>query len=116
MLSIFITNPGNSTRVSCWAGGGRLLPRRDLSDAVVPVQPARQDDRAVRVRHPGRNIIGGPLCGWIIEHMNGLMNLSGWQWLFFISGPRALLIAVVIFCFRIIPIRAPRGSARRRRR
>ncbi|MEX0633348.1 MFS transporter [Serratia ureilytica] len=38
---------------------------------------------------PVSNIIGGPLCGWIIEHMNGLMNLSGWQWLFFISGPRA---------------------------
>lgn len=48
---------------------------------------------------PISNIIGGPLCGWIIEHMNGLLSLSGWQWLFFISGPRALLIALVIFFF-----------------
>jgi MFS family permease len=48
---------------------------------------------------PVSNIIGGPLCGWIIENMNGMFELSGWQWLFFISGPRALLIAVVIFFF-----------------
>lgn len=48
---------------------------------------------------PISNIIGGPLCGCIIEHMNGLLSLSGWQWLFFISGPRALLIALVIFFF-----------------
>lgn len=48
---------------------------------------------------PVSNIIGGPLCGWIIENMNGTLELSGWQWLFFISGPRALLIAVVIFFF-----------------
>ncbi|AKJ41245.1 MFS transporter [Pragia fontium] len=48
---------------------------------------------------PISNIIGGPLCGWIIESMDGLMNLSGWKWLFFISGPRALITALVIFLF-----------------
>lgn len=48
---------------------------------------------------PVSNIIGGPLCGWIMESLDGTMNLAGWKWLFFVSGPRALITALVIFLF-----------------
>ncbi|SFC74663.1 MFS transporter [Pragia fontium] len=48
---------------------------------------------------PVSNIIGGPLCGWIIENFDGLFNLSGWKWLFFVSGPRAVIVALIIFLF-----------------
>lgn len=48
---------------------------------------------------PVSNIIGGPLCGWIIENFNGVYHLAGWKWLFFVSGPRALIVALIIFLF-----------------
>lgn len=102
MLSIFITNPtqfylarfllglaeagfypGVILYLTLWFPSSQWAKMTALFVCGIPVS----------------NIIGGPLCGWIIENMNGMFELSGWQWLFFISGPRAVLIAVVIFFF-----------------
>jgi MFS family permease len=102
MLSIFITNstqfylarfllglaeagfyPGVILYLTMWFPSSQRAKMTALFVCGIPVS----------------NIIGGPLCGWIIENMNGMFELSGWQWLFFISGPRAVLIAVVIFFF-----------------
>jgi len=102
MLSVFITSPtqfyiarfflgiaeagfypGVILYLTLWFPSGQRAKMTALFVCGIPIS----------------NIIGGPLCGWIIEHMNGLMQMSGWQWLFFISGPRALLIALVIFFF-----------------
>ncbi|CAI0735752.1 Inner membrane transport protein RhmT [Serratia grimesii] len=102
MLSIFITNPTQFylARFLLGLAEAGFYPGVILYLTLWFPSSQRAKMTALFVCGiPVSNIIGGPLCGWIIEHMNGVMDLSGWQWLFFISGPRALLIAIVIFYF-----------------
>lgn len=102
MLSIFITNPTQFylARFLLGLAEAGFYPGVILYLTLWFPSSQRAKMTALFVCGiPVSNIIGGPLCGWIIEHMNGMMELSGWQWLFFISGPRALLIAAVIFFF-----------------
>lgn len=102
MLSIFITNPTQFylARFLLGLAEAGFYPGVILYLTLWFPSSQRAKMTALFVCGiPVSNIIGGPLCGWIIENMNGMLELSGWQWLFFISGPRALLIAIVIFVF-----------------
>ncbi|WP_411751775.1 MFS transporter [Serratia sp. (in: enterobacteria)] len=102
MLSIFITNPTQFylARFLLGLAEAGFYPGVILYLTLWFPSSQRAKMTALFVCGiPVSNIIGGPLCGWIIENMNGMFELSGWQWLFFISGPRAVLIAVVIFFF-----------------
>jgi MFS family permease len=102
MLSIFITNPTQFylARFLLGLAEAGFYPGVILYLTMWFPSSQRAKMTALFVCGiPVSNIIGGPLCGWIIENMNGMFELSGWQWLFFISGPRAVLIAVVIFFF-----------------
>ncbi|MEX2953115.1 MFS transporter [Serratia fonticola] len=102
MLSIFITNPTQFylARFLLRLAEAGFYPGVILYLTLWFPSSQRAKMTALFVCGiPVSNIIGGPLCGWIIENMNGMFELSGWQWLFFISGPRAVLIAVVIFFF-----------------
>ena len=40
-------------------------------------------------------IVGGLVSGWILRDMDGVMGLKGWQWMFFLEGSPALLLAVI---------------------
>jgi MFS family permease len=42
-------------------------------------------------------IVGGPLAGLILGHMDGVMGLAGWRWLFLLEGVPSILIGVVVF-------------------
>lgn len=43
-------------------------------------------------------IVGGPMSGWIIGHMNDFFGLRGWQWLFLLEGvPAAIAGLVALF-------------------
>lgn len=44
---------------------------------------------------PVAGITGGPLSGWIMEHMHGVMALRGWQWLFLIEGVPAIVLGLL---------------------
>jgi D-galactonate transporter len=41
-------------------------------------------------------VVGGPLSGWILQELNGLANLKGWQMLFLIEGIPSVLIGLCI--------------------
>lgn len=41
------------------------------------------------------NIIGGPLCGFMLD-LGGLLGLAGWQWVFLATGVPALLLGVLM--------------------
>ncbi|HGY2300965.1 TPA: MFS transporter [Pseudomonas putida] len=46
---------------------------------------------------PVAGIIGGPLSGWIMQSMNGVSGLSGWQWMFLIEGLPTVLLGCLCY-------------------
>ncbi|WP_250527384.1 MFS transporter [Caballeronia sp. GAWG2-1] len=53
---------------------------------------------------PIGTMIGAPLSGWILEAMNGALNLRGWQWMFVVEGlPAVMMGFVVFFCMQDRP-------------
>lgn len=42
-------------------------------------------------------LIGGPTSGWIMQNMNGVSGLGGWQWMFVIEGLPSSLLGIVTF-------------------
>jgi len=44
-------------------------------------------------------VLAGPLCGAILQHMDGIDGLHGWQWLFLIQGPPACILGVILYFY-----------------
>jgi len=44
-------------------------------------------------------VIGGPLAGAILTHLNGVHGLAGWQWLFLIEGTPSILAGLVTLVY-----------------
>lgn len=42
-------------------------------------------------------VIGGPICGAIMESLDGYAAMAGWQWLMIMTGLPALLVGVAIY-------------------
>lgn len=60
--------------------------------------PSRYRGRAMALfmmAIPISGIFGGPLSGWIMQNLDGLSGLRGWQWLFISEGPPAIIIGVL---------------------
>jgi ACS family tartrate transporter-like MFS transporter len=45
-------------------------------------------------------ILGGPICGLLLE-MNNLLGLKGWQWLFIVEGIPSSILGIVAFFYLI---------------
>src|SRR5439155_14802724 len=64
--------------------------------------PARERARAVAlfmIGSPLTGIIGGPLSGAIMQYLNNVATLRGWQWLFLLEGLPAIILGfVVLYC------------------
>lgn len=45
---------------------------------------------------PMAGVIGGPVSGWILEHMQGTAGLKGWQWMFLLEGLPVVALGLVI--------------------
>jgi MFS family permease len=41
-------------------------------------------------------VIGGPLSGWILAHLDHVGGLKAWQWLFLVEGLPSVVIGVVV--------------------
>ena len=44
-------------------------------------------------------IIGGPVATGIMVHMDGVLSLKGWQWLFLIEGIPAVLLGIIAYAY-----------------
>lgn len=44
-------------------------------------------------------ILGGPVSGLIMQHMNGLNGWAGWQWMFLLEALPIILVGVVCFFY-----------------
>jgi ACS family tartrate transporter-like MFS transporter len=48
---------------------------------------------------PLSSVIGGPISGLILDTFNGVMGLSGWQWLFIIEGVPSVLVGLCVLSY-----------------
>jgi MFS family permease len=48
---------------------------------------------------PLSSVIGGPFSGWILDHMNGMAGLKGWQWLFVLEGLPSVIVGLTCFAY-----------------
>jgi len=44
-------------------------------------------------------VIGGPLSGWIMRVMPGVLGLAGWQWMFLIEALPSVVLGGIIFMY-----------------
>ena len=48
---------------------------------------------------PLAGVLGGPVSGWILDHLNDHQSLRGWQWLFLLEASPAVVISVVVWFY-----------------
>ncbi|CAN7625824.1 MFS transporter [Caballeronia sp. LjRoot31] len=48
---------------------------------------------------PIAGVLGGPVSGWIMEHMRGTGGLASWQWLFLLESLPSIVLGFVLFFF-----------------
>ncbi|WP_250514621.1 MFS transporter [Caballeronia sp. INDeC2] len=46
-------------------------------------------------------LVGGPTSGWILQNMNGVHGLQGWQWMFLIEGLPSSLLGIVAYLYLV---------------
>jgi ACS family tartrate transporter-like MFS transporter len=64
--------------------------------------PARERARAVALfmaASPVSGILGGPLAGAILQYLNGVGGLRGWQWLFILEGLPAVALGLATLVY-----------------
>ena len=64
--------------------------------------PARDRARVMALFMSGNaiaGIVGNPLNGAIMEHLNGAAGLAGWQWLFLIEGIPSVLLGFAVLLY-----------------
>jgi ACS family tartrate transporter-like MFS transporter len=64
--------------------------------------PAKERARAISsfmTATPLSGVIGGPLSGWLLEHMNGKGGLQSWQWMFLVEGIPSFILGFVVFFY-----------------
>jgi MFS family permease len=62
--------------------------------------PAARRGRALAAFMTGMplaGVLGGPVSGWIMQHMNGVGGLATWQWLFAIEALPSIVLGVLLF-------------------
>jgi ACS family 4-hydroxyphenylacetate permease-like MFS transporter len=53
----------------------------------------------VMIAQPVTNIIGASASGVIMQHLQGVMGLSGWRWLFLIEGVPAVILGIITYAY-----------------
>ena len=51
------------------------------------------------VGQPVTIMLGSPVSGLILQHVNGVWGIAGWRWLFLLEGLPAIVLGVVCFFF-----------------
>lgn len=44
-------------------------------------------------------VLGGPLSGWALAHLDGVHGLAGWQWLFLTQGLPSCLLGIAAYLY-----------------
>jgi len=46
-------------------------------------------------------VVGGPVSGLIMKHMDGLVGFQGWQWMFLIEGVAPVVLGLIAFALLV---------------
>jgi D-galactonate transporter len=60
-----------------------------------PAQRRSRMNALFMIGIPIAGVVGGPLSGWILNAMQGVQGMAGWQWLFLIEAVPSLVLGVV---------------------
>src|SRR3569832_351334 len=71
-----------------------------------PMQRRSRMNALFMIGIPVSGILGGPLSGWILNALNGLHGMAGWQWLFLLEAAPSLALGVVTIFYLPNSIRA----------
>jgi MFS transporter, ACS family, 4-hydroxyphenylacetate permease len=63
----------------------------------IPSSHRARANGQLMMAQPVAMAVGGGVSGLILEHMNGVIGLRGWQWMFLLQGLPAAFLGVVAF-------------------
>jgi MFS family permease len=64
--------------------------------------PTRQRARATAffmIASPVAGVIGNPLSGWLLQYLDKVGGLAGWQWLFLVEGLPSVLLGIGVWFY-----------------
>jgi len=64
-----------------------------------PVQRRSRITALFMTAIPIAGVLGGVGSGWILQSMNGVSGLAGWQWLFLLEGIPSLVVGVCVLFY-----------------
>jgi D-galactonate transporter len=70
--------PGIILYLTYWFPGARRARMVSMFQAAIPIS----------------GVLGGPVSGMILDHLNGHLGFRGWQWLFLIEALPALILGL----------------------
>jgi MFS family permease len=76
-------NPGVILYLTYWFPGARRTRMVSMFQSAIPIS----------------GVLGGPLSGWILDHLNGHFHCRGWQWLFLIEAVPALILGLAVWLY-----------------
>ena len=65
----------------------------------IPSSHRARANGRLMMAQPVAMVIGGGISGVILEHMDGVMGLQGWRWMFLLEGLPAVLLGVVAYFY-----------------
>lgn len=74
-------NPGVILYLTYWFPSARRARMVSMFQSAIPVS----------------GILGGPLSGWILDHLDGQWHYRGWQWLFLIEALPAVILGGIVW-------------------
>jgi D-galactonate transporter len=74
-------NPGVILYLTYWFPSARRARTVSMFQSAIPIS----------------GILGGPLSGWILDHLDGQWHCRGWQWLFLIEALPAVVLGVIVW-------------------
>lgn len=76
-------NPGIILYLTYWFPNARRARTVSMFQSAIPIS----------------GVFGGPLSGWILDHLNGHLHYRGWQWLFLIEALPALILSLSVWFY-----------------
>jgi MFS family permease len=87
--------PGIILYLTCWYPSARRARAISVFMTAIPIS----------------GIIGGPLSGWIMDAMAGVLGWTGWQWMFLIEAAPALILGIATMVYLDNDIRSAKWLA-----